>query len=197
MDSARRRKWDDRHRARANIPGPSRVLCENAHLLPVRGLALDLACGLGSDALYLAARGLEVWAWDFSPVAIQRLRRRANERGLPIAAEVRDVLAQPPAASSVDLIVVSHFLDRSLMPALLAALRPRGLLCYQTFTQHTPEACPRGPQGTERRLDDNELLATFVPPLRLRVYREEDLCGDCRLGWRGLAMIVAEKPEAP
>ncbi len=197
MDQTLRRKWDDRHRARSDMPIPSRVLTENAHLLPASGRALDLACGLGSDALYLAVRGLEVWAWDISSVAIQRLRQRVSRRGLCIAARVQDVLAQPPSAGSFDVIIVSHFLDRTLTPALLAALRPEGLICYQTFTQRTPQAAPRGPQGPDRRLAENELLAMFVPPLRLRVYREENLCGDRSLGWRGMAMLVAQKmPEA-
>ena len=196
MDREWQRQWDARHRAREGWPEPSRVLAENAHLLPATGEALDLACGLGSDALLLAARGLRVHGWDFSPVALERLRARAAAQGLSIETELRDVVAAPPPANAFDLINVSHFLERSLAPALAVALRPGGLLCYQTFTRSQPPGQCRGPDNPAFRLAENELLGLFVPPLRLLVYREESLAGDRYLGWRGMALLVARKPAA-
>lgn len=190
MTGGEREKWDARHRE-ADGPGePARVLCENLHLLPPSGRALDLACGLGANALLLAARGLDVHAWDLSPVAIGRLRGEADRRGLTIRVEVRDVVKQPPEPAGFDVLVVSRFLERSLAPCLAAALRPEGLLFYQTFTR--TRVSDTGPKNPAYRLDDNELLALF-PSLRVLVYREEGRVGEVSRGFRDEAMLVARK----
>ena len=188
-----RLKWDQRH-GQAESPGqPARVLAENRHLLPAAGEALDLACGLGANALLLAEAGLQVTAWDLSPVAVQRLSELARERGLTgLRAEVRDLLAAPPMASSFDVIVCSHFLERALMPALATALRPCGVLFYQTFSQTRITGV--GPSNPAFRLADNELLR-LLPQLRLRFYREEASLGDLGVGCRDLAMLVGERPR--
>jgi tellurite methyltransferase len=186
--SGAKHKWDTRYGDALESP-PARVLAENVHLLPGQGVALDLACGLGANALLLAAHGLEVFAWDSSAVAIERLRARA--RGTAVHAEVRDVIAQPPAREQFDVIVVAHFLDRSLAPHLIEALRPNGLLFYQTFTRTRVSAT--GPSNPGYRLADNELLSLFAP-LRLLVYRDEGLGGDGSRGFRDQAMLVAAKP---
>jgi tellurite methyltransferase len=108
-----------------------------------------------------------------------------------VHAEVRDVVACPPRAESFDVIVVSRFLERALAPALIAALRPAGLLFYQTFTQSTV-GDPKGPMNPDYRLAPQELLRLFQP-LRLRVYREEGSVGDTTRGWRNEALLVAQK----
>jgi tellurite methyltransferase len=184
-------KWDVRYRDTAETP-PARVLMENVHLLPSRGRALDLACGLGANALVLAAHGLETLAWDSSAVAIEKLRSLARARGVLIQAAVRDVVRQPPEPRNFDVIVVSHFLDRNLTAHLIAALRPRGLLYYQTFTR--TRIADSGPHNPAYLLEDGELLAIFAS-LQPLVYREEGRVGNTRSGFRGQAMLVACKPE--
>ncbi|HXH03596.1 MAG TPA: class I SAM-dependent methyltransferase [Candidatus Competibacteraceae bacterium] len=188
-----RRQWDERYRANgAAMPEAARVLSEYRHLLPATGRALDLACGLGGNALLLAEAGLETWAWDLSAVAVARLAELAAARALPIHVEQRDVIACPPPPQSFDVITVSRFLERALAPVLSQALRPGGLLFYQTFTKaRLGEGGPRNPAYL---LDDNELLALFSG-LRVRAYREEGLVGDLGRGWRGEALLVAQKPE--
>jgi tellurite methyltransferase len=64
-----RAKWDARYRERDRIPSPALVLSENLHLLPGSGAALDLACGLGENALLLAGR-----AWQCAPGTCRRWR---------------------------------------------------------------------------------------------------------------------------
>ena len=184
-------KWDERYRE-AEPPGAVRVLMENSHLLPASGEALDLACGLGGNALLLAQAGLRTWAWDISPLAIERLNAAASAAGLPLSAEVRDVLAAPPSALSFDVIIVSRFLERDLCPALMAALRPGGLLFYQTFTRD--KAVPGGPVNPDFLLAENELLRLF-DGLRLRVYREEGSIGNVQHGFRNEALLVAQQPD--
>lgn len=182
-------KWDARYADAVETP-PARVLAENVHLLPRRGTALDLACGLGANALLLAARGLEVFAWDSSSVAIDQLRALAQVRSLTLQAEVRDVVQRPPEPGRFDVIVVSHFLDRDLTPHLIAALRADGLVFYQTFTRSRVD--DGGPRNPDYLLVDGELLAMFSP-LRLMVYREEGIVGNIDQGFRGQALLVARK----
>ncbi|RMG35380.1 MAG: hypothetical protein D6720_07255, partial [Gammaproteobacteria bacterium] len=73
----RRQHWQARYRAAEGDPVPARVLRTLDFLLPKTGRALDLACGRGGNALLMAARGLEVTAWDYAPAAIEDLRQRA------------------------------------------------------------------------------------------------------------------------
>ncbi|MDM7322155.1 MAG: class I SAM-dependent methyltransferase [Gammaproteobacteria bacterium] len=182
--------WNSRY-VDAECGAAAWVLHEHAHLLPAKGDALDLACGLGANALRLAKHGLRVWAWDFSSVAIERLGAEAGRRGLAVHGEVRDVVAAPPAPASFDVIVVSHFLERGLFPQLIDALRPGGLLFYQTFTTERPEGSST-PSNPAFLLKPGELLE-LCRPLRLLVYREDSLFGDLRQGLRAVAALVGAK----
>lgn len=188
--SQERRKWDARYQGGSGVGTVAAVLLENAHLLPAQGQALDVACGLGANAMFLAQRGFEVHAWDISPVAMARLSEESRKRGLRVIAEVRDVVADPPAANSFDVVVVSRFLDRRLTIALTNSLRPGGLLFYETFTRE--RVTDEGPANPCYRLADNELLALFAA-LRVIVYREEGRVGDIQRGFRNRAMLVAQR----
>jgi len=185
-------KWNDRYRAADKSPvQAARVLSENLHLLPRSGIALDLACGRGGNALLLAEQGLQVNAWDISNVVISDLRQLAEDSNVMLAADVRDVESEPPSAEQFDVIVVSYFLDRDSMPALAAALKPGGLIFYQTFTRERVSS--RGPQRDAFRLARQELLQQFSS-LELVVYREEGLLGNTRVGCRDEVMYIGKKP---
>lgn len=191
VNSQTQHAWNAHYLAIARVPLAAHVLWENQHLLPATGRALDLACGLGGNALLLAACGLETWAWDISDIAVARVQAAAQQRSVALHAEVRDVVTCPPCAESFDVIVVSRFLERDLAPALIEALRPAGLLFYQTFTQVTVGDA-KGPMNPAYRLAPQELLTLFHP-LRLLVYREEGNVGDTTRGWRNEALLVAQK----
>jgi len=183
--------WEARYRERSiDDARPAPVLAEHGHLLPTRGEALDLACGLGCNALYLARHGLTTTAWDRAATAVDQLATRALEEGVPVAAEVRDVVAHPPLAGSFDVVVVTRFLERDLAPALAAALRPGGLLFYQTFNR--ARVTGHGPRSDRYRLDDNELLRLF-PALQLRFYRDEARIGDLDQGLRDEAQFIGQR----
>lgn len=189
-----RKKWDTVY-GDGGVPGrPSRVLVENRHLLPSRGDALEIACGLGGNAVLLAGQGLATRAWDLSGVAMARLADYGRAHGLPLECEARDVVANPPPPLSCDVVVVAHFLDRTLIPHIARALRPGGLVFYQSFT--LARVTDTGPSNPDFRLADNELLALFAG-LRVLVYREEGRTGDLGQGFRDEALIVAQKPAGP
>ena len=187
-----REKWNERYRAATGEPRAACVLSENLHLLPAAGRALDLACGRGGNALLLAAQGLEVEAWDIADVAVAALQAEATRRQLSVRARVRDVEANPPAPESFDVIVVSYFLARDLIPALVQALRPGGLVFYQTFTRQ--RVSDNGPQQAQFRLAEQELLRLFAG-LQVLLYREEGRVGDLEQGFRDEAMFIGRRKE--
>ncbi len=165
-----KRKWNLRYQQAQAVNQPARVLTDNRHLWPRDGDALELACGLGGNALALAHAGLRTQAWDLSDVAIDKLQRLAEQQHLPLIARCVDLQQQPLPTASFELICVSNFLDRALCPAIVAALRPGGLLFYQTFTQPvTPDS--GGPRTPDFLLKPGELLRLFsgLAPL---VYQE-------------------------
>ena len=187
--SSIQRKWDN-HYAQAHVGAPARVLSENAYLLPESGEALEVACGMGGNAVFLAQHGLDVHAWDISQVAVKKLQEYALSEKLTLIAEVRDSVQDAPAENSFDVIVVSHFLDRTLMPLLINALKPDGLLFYQTFSKLKVD--DSGPSNPDFLLGDNELLS-LCAPLRTVVYREEQRIGDVSKGYRNLVNYVGQK----
>ncbi len=184
-------KWNNRYRD-AQAPGsPATILADNLHLLPAAGEALELACGLGANALLLADQGLTTTAWDLSEVAVSKLRRFASQQHLSIQAEARDIQPHHLQPASYDVICVSAFLERQLCPAITAALRPGGLLFYQTFTRL--KVHEGGPSNPDFLLATGELLTLFSS-LSPVVYREEADCGDISRGLRNQACLIARKP---
>lgn len=188
---ASRAKWDEIYRKMSDGSSePACILAENAHLLPTSGTALDLACGLGGNALFLAQRGFKTVAWDISEVAVGRLRALAECLGLAIEAEVRDVESTEFPREFFDVVVVSRFLARNLVGPIANSLKRGGLLFYQTYVRD--KVSPAGPSNPAYLLAENELLSLFRG-LRVVVYREEGRLGDLSLGHRDEAFLVGEK----
>lgn len=184
-------RWDERYQGRAaNEATPCKVLAENAHLLPPQGTALDLASGLSGNGQFLARHGLDVTAWDISPVAIDKINDLANTEGLPLRAECLDVEHVLLPNQQFDVVTVSYFLNRERMPDYLALLKPGGLLYYQTYTRESFN--PGGPKNPAFRLARNELLH-LCASLELVLYREEGDNGDTSQGLRGEAMLIARR----
>ena len=167
-------------------PGPARWLTEHAHLLPRVGTALDVACGSGRHAIWLAEHGLTVRAVDRDADAITTLAAEAKNRGLPIRAECSDLEGSDPALGheTADLIVVVHYLHRPLFPSLISALRPHGLLIYETFTQ--AQAKRGRPTNPAFLLTPGELIE-LVAPLDVITAREGVFDG------RDVASVIARK----
>ena len=184
-------KWNSRYLEReVESRQVSEVLEQNQHLLPRRGKALEIACGLGANALFLAEQGLEVDAWDISPVAIKKLDQYCSSHNILINTQVCDVNTHTIDAEYYDVIVVSYFLERKLAPELIRALRPGGLLFYQTHIRDKVD--DEGPANEDFLLARNELLNLFSD-LTTLVYREEGRVGDTRQGFRNRAMLVGMK----
>ncbi len=148
-------------------------LTSNADLLPSTGRALDIACGDGRNALFLARHGLHVDALDIDNEKIRSLGERASAARLPIAARVFDLEAEGVDLGSdvYDVIAVFHYLHRPLFSALMRALRHRGVLLYETFTV---EQARRGRPKNPRFLLARGELPRLVAPLEILREREGD-----------------------
>ncbi|MFG2045075.1 class I SAM-dependent methyltransferase [Dactylosporangium sp. NPDC048998] len=124
--------WDDRYRSREQLfsGNPNGVLvAEVAQLRP--GRALDLGCGEGADALWLARHGWRVTAVDISHVALQRAA--AEDSAGRVVWEHADLATTPPPAGSFDLVSAQYFPlrrrpEHTALRGLLAAVAPGGTL---------------------------------------------------------------------
>jgi SAM-dependent methyltransferase len=129
-----RRRWDERHASLGSVlddvVGPPRLFAGWAHHLPTSGRALELACGGGRAAVWLALRGLEVRAVDVSPVAVAAARALAARHGVAgrCTFDVVDLDDGLPDGPPVDLILCHLFRDARLDRPLVARLAPGGLL---------------------------------------------------------------------
>jgi tellurite methyltransferase len=176
-------RWNQRHAA-AIAEGrgdrvPSDWLFTHQTVLDAqpRGRALDVACGRGRNALYLSRMGFDVEALDISDVAIDHLRRRAREEGLPVAARVADVAGEPLPEGPFEVVVNTFFLERSILGTLRDVLAPGGLLVFATFV------------GGRFSLRPGELRSAFAD-LEVLEYRE----GPPLPGDRPRACLLARKP---
>ncbi|MEW5057535.1 MAG: methyltransferase domain-containing protein [Cycloclasticus sp.] len=188
--SSLQQKWDDIYRKQAITSAQAAtVVSRYAHLLPTQGKALDLACGLGGNAFLLAKQGLDVDAWDISAHAIDEINKRAAD-GPPINALAIDISQARLTANHYDVITVSRFLERKIIPQLINALKPTGLLFYQTFTVEKARA--GGPTNPAYLLKKGELLSLFSN-LSLVAYHEEGNLGNIGKGIRNEALLVAQR----
>jgi tellurite methyltransferase len=148
MNLSDRERWNRKY-AQGEGPAhhaPKDFLTEHAGLL-TGGRALDVACGFGGNALYLAARGYDVDAVDVSEFALRQAQAEARRRGLQD--QVRLVQADldrwwvPPIR--YNLILVFYYLNRDLWPRLSGGLRPGGLLFQahrnRRFLRQRPGFC--------------------------------------------------------
>lgn len=109
---------------------PSPWVLAHGALLAVAGNALDLACGSGRHARYLAGRGHRVLAVDHDAGALAGL---AGVAGIDTLCCDLEADGWPLAGRSFDAIIVTRYLYRPALPRLVEALAPGGLLLYETF----------------------------------------------------------------
>jgi SAM-dependent methyltransferase len=162
VSAADRARWDQRHGAAVDVgPLPPDALRGHLDLLPAGGRALDVACGRGAVARWLAAHGFTVDAVDTSPVGLAAL---AGVEG--VRAVLHDLDDGLPAGGPCAVVVCQRFRDPGLYPALRAALAPRGLLVITVLSEVGEGPGPfRAPPG--------ELAAAFAG-MEVLVSREGD-----------------------
>jgi tellurite methyltransferase len=150
--------WEEKYRSGdgGSEDAPTILLVEVAAKL-APGTAIDLACGTGRNALYLAERGWTVKAVDGSKTAIDVLRQRAAACHLHMDAQVADLTAPSftLAPEAFDLVLIAFYLQRDLFAKAKSALRPGGVI---VAIAHTPEP---GEKWSEKRARPGELHGFF------------------------------------
>jgi SAM-dependent methyltransferase len=187
MSEADRERWDTRYARDALVmgPAPKPFVLELERVLPRAGRALEIACGEGQLAAWLARRGLEVTAVDISAVALDKLCSRAAAEGFAgrlraIEADLDDGL--PYIERGLDLVTCVDFYSPPIMTQARKLLAPGGMLLVQVLLQS-----PGG--DSPHRAAPGEALA-LARGLHLHFYREGIM------GGRPLAQLLAQRAPA-
>ncbi len=191
-EGARRAMSDWNERYSKDIYNQAREPCTLLiKLLPdlPRGRALDIACGEGRNAIFLAKNGYKVDGVDGSIVAIEKARKNAAEAGTDINFVHADLEGYRIAPESYDLIINFYYLQRSLVPAIKEGLSGGGAILFETYTvEQSTIGHPRNP---DYLLERNELLVLFYD-LHITFYREGIFSeGGTR---KAIASLAAKKP---
>ncbi len=154
----------DPHHATAE---PSPWVCRWAGFIPARGVVLDVAAGSGRHARLLAARGHPVEAVDRDAAALAALEGLSG-----IRTRVADLEAGPwpYAGATFSAVVVTNYLHRPLLPALVAAVAAGGVLIYETFAVGNQRF--GRPANPDFLLLPGELLEAVRGALRVMAYED-------------------------
>ncbi|GKT12820.1 MAG: tellurite methyltransferase [Thiomicrorhabdus sp.] len=176
MSTTTAQKWDAKYQSAAlqTPANPCYVLKQHSRLLPFKGQALELACGLGGNARFLAQCGFKTHAWDISDNALTILNNWANLNQLPIEPLITDLEQMILPYQQFDVIVISRYLDRSLFADIENALKPNGLLFYQTFLGPVQDNAPSNPSFYSQTGEFNHAW----PKLKTEIYGEGWLTGE-------------------
>jgi tellurite methyltransferase len=185
MSSADALKWNERYQSET-FHGPRDFLIEQAHQLPERGVALDIATGLGGNAGFLIEHGLRVVGVDVSEVGV----RRAKDRWPSLMGAVIDLTQYRWPLCSFDVILNFYYCQHDLWPCFRSLLKPGRVLIMETLTIETLRVRPD--YQPDYLLQPDELRRAFAD-WEVLVYRE---------GWitiadhspRAVASLVARCP---
>jgi 2-polyprenyl-3-methyl-5-hydroxy-6-metoxy-1,4-benzoquinol methylase len=153
MAAEDKERWDEKYQNNKIPDEPIKLITDYAALAPGKQ-ALDIACGMGRHSKYLASLGFEVDALDISSVALDQLKEIPH-----IHAKEVDFDTYTLPKEKYDLIVCTYYLERKLFPQMIEALKPNGIILFETFLHHPDNE--RAPSNPAFMLNEGELEATF------------------------------------
>jgi SAM-dependent methyltransferase len=164
--------WNRKHGEAGPLFGvePNRFLVAEVSDLPP-GRALDVACGAGRNAVWLAERGWDVTAVDFSQVGLDKGARLAQERGVTVRWERADLREWTPPAGAFDLVVALYLhvdaqARRAIHAAAARGLAPGGVLLIVGHDATNIEHGHGGPQIPAILFEPGDLVED-VPELEI------------------------------
>lgn len=171
MDAA---GWDERYRGTELVwtARPNRFVEQELAPLEPAGRAVDLAAGEGRNAVWLAERGWEVDAVDFSPVALAKAERLSAERGVGLRTVCTDLTAwqAPEAAYGLALIAYLHLpwpQVQGVLRQAARAVRPGGTLLLVGHDATNPERGHGGPRDPHVLYTAEQVAALWRPHARI------------------------------
>lgn len=199
-----REKWDQRYSEEGYLFGtePNAFLASQAFRLKPGMTCLSVADGEGRNSVWLAKQGLDVTAFDFSPVGVAKARKLAEQNGVTVHYEVADVLAWDWGRERFD-VVVAIFIQfampeerAELFQHFQETLKPGGLLIIQGYTPEQTAYKTGGPPEVERLYTEELLRDAFrqMDILHLSAHEENLREGKRHIGTSAVIDIVARKP---
>ncbi|RJP52489.1 MAG: class I SAM-dependent methyltransferase [Anaerolineaceae bacterium] len=186
-------RWDERYSReteRFALRAPRHLLTSHLDLLPPNGLILDAACGTTSTGRYLAAHGWRVIALDVSNAALRLARQKVKKDASPVSFAVMDMVNPWLPESHFDVILNFYFLSRPIIPTYRQALKPGGLLFFETYL--------REPHANAERYLESQELRRFFDDWDILHYIEVERLVRARSGYeesRWTAQLIARKPK--
>ncbi len=146
------------------------------------GRALELACGTGENAVFLAKQGFSVDAIDISDVAIEKAKSLAKKEGVNVNFINADLDCYQLPTQEYDLVIVFYYLNRNKFKEIEKALKPGGILIYETYNERY--LVPRPDFNKNYLLNLGELLLAF-PKLETLCFKETN----------HISTLIAKKPS--
>ncbi len=189
-------RWNERYAngAYGERTHPAVLLEDWLHVVP-SGRALDIACGAGRNAVFLAAGGFEVTGVDISTAALELAATRADQAGLAICWQQHDLDEPLSVVDPYALIIVVRYADAALVTELTKALQPGGVLLVEAHLGGEKFTTEVGGPGSERfRLAPGQLAAACAGLEVLHSREDQIRDPDGRL--MALAQFVGRSPLA-
>lgn len=180
-------RWDKKYATERYVFGREAISFVQDHvdLLP-KGQVLDLAMGEGRNGVFLATEGFQVTGVDISAEGLKKAEMLAATQDVKVTTIVADLESYDIPRNTFDVIMCTYYLQRSLFPKIIDALKPGGMALIETYTMDHLQYRPRFNKAY--LLEPNELLS-MLPGLRVLRYQEVDT------GQAAYASILAQKPE--
>jgi len=158
-------RWNRRHVEKPMRKSVEPIITKYIDLA-TKGKALDIACGIGRNTHYLLERGFVIDAVDLSDYALSQVQNSKQINKIEV-----DLDSYNLQKNEYDLVVNINYLSRRLFPQIKEALKPNGVLIFETFiVAHGDFKQPANP---EYLLRVNELLHAFIG-LDIIYYEERD-----------------------
>lgn len=196
--------WNKRFEPAAYLFGtePNVYLQSQARHLPRSGRVLCVADGEGRNSVWLARQGLDVDAFDISPVGVAKARTLARDAGVQVRYAVADCdrIAWPRDCYDVVAAIFVQFADPQMRARMFAnivrTLKPGGLLILQGYTPKQLEYKTGGPPILANLYTEAMLREAFaeLDLVELRMYEDDLAEGEHHLGRSALVGMVARKP---